>query len=246
MFSTIKNHPFAVEAFFRSSVVLTYAAPRADLQRLIPSCLELDTFQDEWAFLAVAMVDTSALRPKGFPPFLGQDFFLIGYRIFVCYHSQQGKRLRGLYILRSETDRKRMKLLGNFFTHYQYEKVDLNSGKGFVRAVGAGQAKSSVLFESRVDDNVSLPEGSPFTTWKEARRFAGPLPFTFSMNEKPGEVVIVEGVREHWTPKPLHVHLHQFDFFEKLGLTGLRLANAFQITNVPYHWKKGRIEKWKQ
>ena len=40
----------------------------------IPPCLELDTLNNQWAFIAVAMVQTKALRPKGFPKMLGNDF----------------------------------------------------------------------------------------------------------------------------------------------------------------------------
>ena len=85
MISFLKNHPFAVETHFESSIVLTFAIPKKELQDFIPECLELDTFQDKWAFIAIAMVQTSGLRPKGFPKFMGNDFFLIGYRIFVRY-----------------------------------------------------------------------------------------------------------------------------------------------------------------
>jgi hypothetical protein len=83
MLSFLKNHPFAVEAHFKSSTVLTFAVPKEQLQMLIPECLALDTFNDKWAFVAIAMVQTTDLRPKGFPKFLGNNFFLIGYRIFV-------------------------------------------------------------------------------------------------------------------------------------------------------------------
>tara|TARA_R110002094_G_scaffold1698_15_gene7247 strand:+ start:2850 stop:3101 length:252 start_codon:yes stop_codon:yes gene_type:complete len=83
MLSFLKNHPFAVEAFFESSLVLTFSIPKEHLQHLIPECLELDTFQDKWAFIAVAMVQTKDLRPKGTPKLIGNDFFLIGYRVFV-------------------------------------------------------------------------------------------------------------------------------------------------------------------
>src|SRR5215213_5106814 len=113
MLSFLKNHPFAVEAFFESSLVLTFAVPKEQLQNLIPECLQLDLFQDKWAFIAIAMVQTKDLRPKGFPKIVGNDFFLIGYRVFVRYKNNAGKNLRGLYILKSETDRKKMQLMGN-------------------------------------------------------------------------------------------------------------------------------------
>ena len=124
MFEWMKQHPFAVEAFFERSVVLTYAFPKEQLEPFLPARLSLDTFQDETAFVAVAMVQTKSLRPKGFPRWLGRDFLLVGYRIFVRYESLAGKRFRGLYILKSETDRKFMEVLGNLFTHYRYAKVD--------------------------------------------------------------------------------------------------------------------------
>ena len=126
MFSFLKNHPFAVEAFFESSLVLSFAIPKEQLQHLIPECLELDTFDNKWAFIAVAMVQTKSLRPKGFPKMFGNDFFLIGYRLFVRFTNQAGKNLRGLYILRSETDKKKMEFMGNIFTHYNYTTTDIH------------------------------------------------------------------------------------------------------------------------
>ena len=125
MSSFLKNHPFAVEAFFESSLVFTYAIPKEQLQPLIPDCLQLDTLNDKYAFIAVAMVQTKSLRPKGFPSIMGNDFFLIGYRVFVRYTNTAGKRLRGLYILKSETDKKKMEIMGNIFTHYNYTTTDI-------------------------------------------------------------------------------------------------------------------------
>src|SRR4051812_3129000 len=129
MLSSLKNHPFAVEAFFESSIVLTYAVLKDEIKHLIPECLELDTLHDKWAFIAVAMVQTRGLRPKGFPKFLGNDFFLIGYRSFVRFKTRDGKRLRGLYILKSETNKKKMEFFGNIFTHYNYTTTDIHYKK---------------------------------------------------------------------------------------------------------------------
>lgn len=125
MFSFLKDHPFAVEAFFESSLVLTFAVPKEQLEQYIPECLQLDTFQDRWAFIAIAIVQTKDLRPKGFPRFMGNDFFLTGYRVFVRYTNSAGKSLRGLYILKSETDKKKMEIMGNIFTQYNYTTTDI-------------------------------------------------------------------------------------------------------------------------
>ena len=245
MFDFLKYHPFAVKAFFESSIVLTYAVPKEELVKLIPPFLELDTHADRYGFVAVAMVQTKHLRPASFPRVLGNDFFLIGYRIFVRYTNANGKRMRGLYILKSETDKKRMEIMGNICTQYKYTTTDIQQQQS------AGVLTiSSVASDFEVEMNIAaadiaLPHGSPFKDWKEARRFAGPLPFTFSQVPDERKVLIVEGVRENWQPAPVQVIKHHFSFLDSLSLKGAVLANAFIIKDIPYYWKKGKLEQWR-
>ncbi|MEK6155447.1 DUF2071 domain-containing protein [Flavobacteriaceae bacterium 3-367] len=244
MLNYLKNHPFAVEAFFESSLVLTFAVPKKQLEKLVPECLELDTFKESWAFVAMAMVQTKALRPKGFPKFIGNDFFLIGYRVFVKYTTNAGKRLRGLYILKSETNKKKMEFFGNMFTHYDYGTSDIAySKKNSITEIKSIQSNFNIRIE-RNEGDVPIPPDSPFSDWKEARRFAGPLPFTFTYSQEAKEVLIIEGVRQNWKPKPVRVIDYTVSFLKTLDLEHPVLANAFIIENVPYHWKKGRKEQW--
>ena len=246
MFSFLKNHPFAVEAFFESSLVFTFAIQKEQIQNLVPECLELDTFNDKWAFIAVAMVQTKALRPKGFPKIVGNNFFLIGYRVFVRFTNQSGKNLRGLYILKSETDKKKMEFFGNIFTHYNYSTTDINqTSQNGITGISSHKSDFKIRIEDTGNENISLPVGSPFADWKEARRFAGPLPFTFTYNPADKKVLIIEGVRENWKPMPVKVVDYHFSFIDNLKLSDVKLANAFIIRNIPYYWKKGKIEQWK-
>ena len=244
MFPALNNHPFAVDAFFERSVVLAIAVPKDQLQPLIPPCLTLDTFKDDWGFIAIAIVQTTALRPAGFPAFMGHNFFLIGYRIFVRHTSNAGKKMRGLYMLKSETDKKKMQLLGNIFTQYSYTTTDIRqSVSGNSIHISSSGSGLSISVETG-DKQTPLPEKSPFTDWKEARKFAGPMPFTFSYNAATKEVLTIEGIRENWVPKPLQVLACKSSFIDGMNLQGAVLANAFIIEQIPYHWKKGTIEVW--
>jgi len=241
---TFKNHPFAVNAFFEHSLVITFAIPKTQVAGIIPECLELDLLRNEWAFLAIAIVQTKNLRPAGFPKWMGNDFFLIGYRIFVQYRTLSGKSLRGLYILRSETNSDKMTFLGNIFTHYTYSTTDISlvvDGKS-----GTIRSHKSALEISMEHhpENVPLPADSPFADWKEARKFAGPMPYTFGYDKTKKEVVIVEGVRKSWKPVPAMVNSYSVGFLDRLNLSHALLASAFEVSNIPYHWKKGRVEKW--
>lgn len=246
MISFLKNHPFAVETHFESSTILTFAIPKEELEGFIPECLELDTFQDKWAFIAIAMVQTNELRPKGFPKFIGNNFFLIGYRVFVRYTNNAGKKLRGLYILKSETNKKKMEFLGNIFTHYNYSTTDiLEVNKSDFKVIKSVKSEFTLKINN-TEKEINLPVNSPFENWKEARRFAGPLPFTFTYNEEKREVLIIEGVRQNWKPKPIEIVDYNFSFINKFNFQNSVLANAFVIENIPYYWKKGKIEKWKK
>lgn len=245
MFSFLKNHPFAVEAFFESSLVLTFAIRKEEIQNLIPECLELDTF-NQWAFIAVAMVQTRGLRPQGFSKIFGNDFFLIGYRVFVRFTNTAGKNLRGLYILKSETNKKKMEFFGNIFTHYNYTTTDINQiNSNGTTEINSYKSGFRVVIENSYED-ISLPKDSPFADWNEARRFAGPLPFTFTYNSADKKILIIEGVRENWKPAPVNVRDYNFSFLDKMKLNEIKFANAFIIKNIPYYWKKGKLELWKK
>jgi uncharacterized protein YqjF (DUF2071 family) len=243
--SFLKNHPFAVAATFEKSLVLTFAIPKEQLKDMIPECLELDTFDDKWAFIAIAMVQTKGLRPKGFPEFMGNNFFLIGYRIFVRYTNKAGKSLRGLYILKSETDKKKMEFFGNIFTHYNYTTTDINqTQKGNLKSINSVKSKFQVTTEVTALE-IEIPEDSPFKDWKDARKFAGPLPHTFTYNKEEKSVLIIRGIRQDWKPTPVKVDSYDFEFLNNLKLKNVVLANAFEIKNVPYYWEKGKLEQWK-
>lgn len=243
MFSRSKDHPFGVVADLEQTTVLAFAVPKAELRSLVPSFLELDLFQEEWGFMAVAIVKTKDLRPKGFPRWVGNDFWLLGYRIFVRYRNMRGRRLRGLYILGSETDKRRMVFLGNTFTHYRYTHQHLEVRKQDHRTTwNTSDGSTSLVIHDDPSVPAGLPNGSIFKDWTEARRFVGPLPFTFSHDAGRDRVIIIEGARTDWIPRPVTVERHYFRFLVNLGFSEARLSNAFTMERVPYHWKRGITE----
>src|SRR5205814_9000012 len=118
----LRRHPFPVVAWFERVVALSFAFPETVLRPLVPNALEIDLYEG-LGFVTVALVWTKQLRPAGFPAFLGRDFFLAGYRVFTRLQDVSGRRLRGLRIVRSETDRQSMVSVGKLFTQYHYRRV---------------------------------------------------------------------------------------------------------------------------
>lgn len=241
----LKRHPFEIEAFLRRSLVLAFSLPAERLQPLLKPGLTLDT-HDGFGFLAVAMVETEDLRPRGWPKWSGRSFFLAGYRLFVRCRTPAGKNLRGLQILRSDADRRSMVLFGSLLTHYRYRRVTVETekqeGKYEVRVRTAERTELAV---TAFLGDASLPAGSLFADAAAARRFAGPMPFTFSYEAETNSILRVEGVRGEWNPRLVRVELGVPPHFEDFCIDPVipRLASAFYLEDVPYRWRRGAVEK---
>lgn len=244
----LKRHPIVVEAHFDFVLVLTYAFPKALLEPLLSPGLELDTYGD-LAFVAVAVVQTRRMKPKGSPSFLGQDYLLIGYRIFVRYTTLEGRHLRGLQILRSDTDSHSMAAVGNLLTHYHFNGAAMKYAYGEQKLTLSSQSfdgKCELIVTASLDaDDNYLPQGSPFTSVRDALKFAGPMPFTFDYERETNSIIRVEGVRQNWQPKPVAVDVGKITFFQQLPFLQAApvLCSSFFLQNIPYYWKAGIVEK---
>jgi len=244
MLHVLRRHPVPIEAHFEWVLVLTYALPEAALRPLLSPGLVLDVWNG-WGFVAIALVQTRALRPAGLPARLGQDFFLSGYRVFTRLPLASGRTLRGLKILRSDTDRRLMAAFGNLLTHYGYHRAQVRLGRTpdalDVRVVTPRRAADLQVAVQLGPAAAELPEGSPFDSWDTARRFAGPLPHTFSYEPESQSMVVVRGVRQAWRPRPVRARVLDNTFFDSACWLGSppRLASAFYLEDVAYRWERG-------
>lgn len=251
MLYLLKRHPFATKAHFDFSLVLTYALPQAVLTPLLTPEMTLDTYED-FGFVAIAMVQTKQLRPSFMPAFLGQDFFLTGYRIFTRYQNHAGRNLRGLKILRSDTNKTSMAMLGNLMTSYNYCRaiVQMTSlaPEKFELQITTPQAEADLHVVADVSEAAAtLPASSPFPDLRAALRFAGPLPHTFSYERQTNSVIIIKGVRSEWHPRLATVEVKKETFFAHPIFRGVTpiLASAFYVTDIPYLWERGVVEQIK-
>jgi hypothetical protein len=245
MLHLFKRHPFPVKADFGHSLVLTYAFPQTVLQPLLPPGLVLDAHEG-CGFVAIALVETRHLRPAFLPEKIGQDFFLCGYRIFTRL-SRVTSALRGLYILRSDTDRRLMHLAGALFTHYRYGLCQASCesrGQTLRWQVRTPNCEADLTVTAELDSKPApLPPSSPFANPQIARRFAGPLPYTFSYESQTDSIISVRGIRDNWDPQPVRVFLDQTPtFFRRSPFNQAQpmLANAFHLQSVPYRWDCGQ------
>ena len=244
----LKRHLLAMRASFDFVLSLTYAFPSSILFKLLPPGLRLDEWNG-WGFLAAAFVQTRRMRPAFLPRFAGASYFFSGYRLFCRYTTREGRELRGLRILRSDTDKKRMVRLGNLLTHYNYHRAEINVHRApdlLCLRVRSADGKGDVQLTAQLDSPVdSLPPGSPFPTPRDARHFAGPMPFTFDHEPETNSIVRVQGLRKNWRPRLVLVSAENLTFLQQGVLADSRpiLASCFYTSGIEYHWKRGIREE---
>jgi hypothetical protein len=246
MLYRLRRHPIPMTATFRHGLVVAYAFPADVLQALLPPGLIVDRHGD-LGFAAAALVDLEAMRPVGLPPVLGRPYVLVGYRIFCRYRTPSGRLLRGLHILRSEASNRSMVVAGNLLTHYGYHLADcaIQVENGRLDAqVRSRDGHADLSISADLEAPGELPAGSPFATLAEARRFAGPLPFTFDFEPETGSIIVIEGVRKEWDPRPVSVDVRTATFFDSPRFAGAApvLANAFHVAGVEYAWLRGVVQ----
>ena len=244
MLHLLKRHPIPIRAEFEFTLVLTYAVPAERLIRFLPPGLQVD----EWngiGFLAAAFVQTHHLRPAALPSIFGQSFFLAGYRVFSRYRALDGRSLRGLRILRSDTNRRLMAAFGNLLTHYSYrfaqvkiKRDDISLSLDVKTLDGSGDVDLQADLGS---PDVFIPAGSPFSNERDARRFTGPMPYTFDYERETHSIIRIEGVRKEWHPRLIPVTVNGLSFLDQEGLADAKpvLASCFYIEGIDYLWKRG-------
>lgn len=231
-----------MQAHFSDCLVLTYALPAASLTPLLPPGLELDTFSD-YGFVAVALVKVHNMKPSRLPLLPGFTCTLAGYRVFTRFCTPAGKRLRGLRILRSETDNPFICVGGNLMTHYNYHRASCTYKRSGGELEILSRASDGVELRVTADTAqpaTCLPTGSVFANFTQARRFAGPLPFTFDYETQTNSIVSILGRRPHWNPVPVNTCVTRCDFLDRFDTTPV-LSNAFYVSNIDYAWERGVV-----
>lgn len=239
----LKRHPIAMASYFRHCLVVTYALPAEALAPLLPPGLVLDSFNG-YGFVAVALVQVEKMRPAAAPQAIGQSCSLAGYRIFTRFTTPQNVRWRGLRILRSETNSRLIQLGGNMLTHYNYHfaRTKFASADVMLQVTSKASDGLQLQINARIDRPAqSLPAGSVFSDFTQARRFAGPLPYTFDYERETHSIIAIRGDRPQWNPMPVEVNVHRCDFLAGPQFINHQpiLSNAFYVKDIPYRWQQG-------
>src|SRR5262245_45467558 len=167
--------PFAANTVWAEAVCVNVALDPAALRPLVPPVFDLDLYAGK------AFVSLTASRLKDFgvgrvPRALRMNFYQATYRAHVRYTDFGGRRLRGCYFVRSETNSRVMSLTANLLPEFRAHRCGTcpilmaRSGDHLLLTVDPADdpAGKVVLLLDAARPLPGMPAGSFFPSLKEA------------------------------------------------------------------------------
>src|SRR5205823_9816797 len=151
------------------AIAVNYHLDPAALRPLVPAVFDLDLYAGK------AFVSLTASRLKDFgvgwlPAALRMNFYQATYRAHVTYTDFRGRRLRGCYFVRSETNSRLMSLTANLLPEFRAHHCSthpilmVRNGDHFLLTVDSGEdlAGKVVLLLDTARPMPGMPAGSLF------------------------------------------------------------------------------------
>lgn len=236
--------------------LFTYQTPLDEARPLVPPALELVT-REGCAFWNVVVCHLRAMRPKGFPAFLGASYWHVAYRLYVSLHPAEGRPIEGLYFARSDADSRLMVLAGNLLTDFRFHPaavritedpaprpLDINRSAApavcqtsLLRiAIDSPDAPAQMTLD-RIQ-SPELPPHSAFSSLEEAAAFLKYKPFGISLTRRgQANVVAIRRDEAAWRSRLVQVVSADWRFFE--GNT-VRPEICYEVAPIDYQWNRGR------
>jgi hypothetical protein len=237
--------PFNTNTVWAEAVCVNIRVDPAALRPLVPEIFELDLYQGS------AFVSLTASRLKDFglgrlPRALRTNFYQATYRAHVTFTDFRGRKSRGCYFVRSETNSQVMSLAANMLPEFRahhcstYPILMARQGPHFMLTVDSGDdpAGKVVLVLDTSRDLTAMPNRSIFPSISDAYDFIVDFHDAFSYDPDVNEVFLLQIERGDWA---IHV-VEPVDAYFGYVTNGpfptgsAQLDSIFYFTDVPYRW----------
>jgi Uncharacterized conserved protein (COG2071) len=197
--------PFETNTIWAEAVCVNIRVRPESLRQLVPPSFDLDLYQ-EWGFISLT---ASRLREFGvglLPRALRMNFYQATYRAHVTFTDFRGRKLRGCFFVRSETNSHLMSLTANLLPEFKahhcstYPMLMVRDGDHFILTVDTGDdpAGKVVLVLDTSCPQERLPASSCFPSRAMAYEHIGEVANAFSLDPDTGDVLILRIERGPW------------------------------------------------
>jgi uncharacterized protein YqjF (DUF2071 family) len=237
--------PLAANTVWAEAVAVNVSVDPAALRPLVPAVFDLELYGGR------AFVSLTASRLKDFgvgavPRALRMNFYQATYRAHVSYTDFRGRKLRGCYFVRSETNSAVMSLVANLLPEFRghhcrtYSILMARHGDHLLLTVDSGDdpAGKVVLLLDVAHPLAGMPPGSCFPSVREAYAFLVDFYDAFAYHPDTEEVLLLRIERGDWHIQVVEPLDHYLGYFSHGPFPpgSAALDSVFYFRDVPYRW----------
>jgi len=219
----------------KDGFVLVYRTPAPSVAGLVPEGFDLNT-RNGYAFWNIAISQVEALRPWGLPPWGGFDCAIVTCGLSVSTQTRTGKKMRGLYPVRSDADPRFLWFLGNEFLSFQTHRATIEFEQKGHRLI--------VTVDSQEDDQghayLSVDLERPVSMTLESAHFPVHPGILMSHDKWLSRIHFTEMIHDLLFPwNPVHIQEARWNLFRDLDQEQAVLETAFRIEPAEFTWRVG-------
>jgi uncharacterized protein YqjF (DUF2071 family) len=237
--------PFAANTVWAEAVAVNFQVEPEALRPLVPDVFDLDVHHGK------GFVSLTASRLKDFgvdwvPAALRMNFYQATYRAHVTYTDFRGRRIRGCYFIRSETNSAVMSLTANLLPEFRahhcrtYPMLMARRGDHLLFTVDAGDDRAGqvVLLLDTSRPLPGMPAASVFPGVAQACEVLVDFYDAFSYDPHAEEVLLLQIDRGPWNIRVFEPVDSYFGYFADGPFPpgSTQLDSVFYFQNTPYRW----------
>ena len=237
--------PFAANTVWEQAICVNYRVRPEALRPLVPAQFDLDLY-DGWAWVSLTASRLTDFGAGPAPRMLRKNFYQATYRAHVTFTDFRGRRMRGCYFVRSETNSLLMSLTANLLPEFKAHRCATHpilmarQGNHLLLSVDSGDDPAGkvvlVLDAARPLDR--MPDSSRFTSIDTAYDFLVDFYDAFSYDPRANEVLILQIDRGDWNIQGLEPIDYYLGYFSAgpfpPGTT--EFDSVFYFRDMPYRW----------
>lgn len=196
-----------------------------EVRTLVPSPLKVRDFGGK-ALISLVNVGLKKMHPSFLPGAMSFQYRHVAFRLLIddSAYKEDGAQ-KGIFFLRSFTDRADAVAIGNLLTDYRLEHAAVRNLDRMME-----------LKQEQHYFNYALDLSSNVVADASQRSLIGSLDRAYAVGEH-GEVKMTKILREQWPIRQVQCYLLETDFFRSA-----RPASAFVVDEViPYTWNAPQI-----
>jgi hypothetical protein len=212
---------------------------------MIPPQFELDLYQG-WAFVSLTASRLKDFGAGSLPRVFRKNFYQATYRAHVVYTDFRGRRMRGSYFVRSESNSQIMSLTANLLPEFRahhcatHPILMARNGDHLLLSVDSGDdpaGKVVLVFDAARPLN-AMPKRSVFRNLIDAKDFIVDFYDAFSFDARSNDVFILAIERGDWNIEVLEPADYYFGYISAGPFPEgtAELDSVFYFRDTPYRW----------